>query len=242
MPISDRELEHIRRKQREFLDAILVRKWTSPRLQLGAQDALEAGRSVGLKPILVSEFLYYWVGNGDLDTAWLEIAKQIQSSLGPNAFEQIEADFEPAPTADGSAASAPTTKSLVFLCHASEDKEHVRKYAALLEERGFNTWLDEQKLLPGQKWNIEIPKAIKRATAVIVFLSSRSQKRGYVQKEIVRVLDEAEHQPEGAIFLIPAKLESCEVPDRLLPWHWVDLSLSSGFDKLCKALQTHRQS
>ncbi len=34
MPISDRELEHIGRKQREFLDALLVRKWTRLRRSL----------------------------------------------------------------------------------------------------------------------------------------------------------------------------------------------------------------
>ena len=238
MPPSDRELEHVRRKQREFLDALLVAKWTTPRLSLGEQDALKIGRKVGLPPILVAEYLYYWVGNGDLDKSWIPIAEKIQESLGDDPFAQTEAEF----LGDENADVNKGTKPLVFLCHASEDKPAVRKYAVQLAEAGFDTWLDEDQLLPGQEWDTEIRKAIERSSAVIVFLSSRSQKRGYIQKEILRVLDEAERQPEGTIFLIPARLEPCDVPDRLSKWQWVDLTNPTGFGKLCKALDTHRAS
>ncbi|MFO1204407.1 MAG: toll/interleukin-1 receptor domain-containing protein [Burkholderiales bacterium] len=240
MSISDRELEHIRRKQREFLDALLVRKWTTPRRSLGEQDALEVGQKVGLMPILVCEFLHYWVASGDLDESWRPIAVKIQKSLGDSAFEQIEAGFPEDGTTSNATGGTERTTPLVFLCHASEDKAAVRDYAARLTEAGFATWLDEEELLPGQDWDVEIRKAIERSSAVIVFLSARSQKRGYIQKEIVRVLDESERQPEGTIFLIPAKLEPCEVPSRLSRWQWVDLASSSGFKKLCKALDTHR--
>jgi hypothetical protein len=240
MPISDRELEHIRRKQREFLDALLVRKWTTPRRSLGEQDALEVGRNVGLMPILVCEFLHYWVGSGDLDESWGPIAIKIQESLGNTPYAQIEADFPENAAASNVAGHTEDTLPLVFLCHASEDKTAVREYAARLAQAGFATWLDEVDLLPGQDWDVEIRKAIERSSAVIVFLSARSQKRGYIQKEILRVLEESERQPEGTIFLIPAKLEPCDVPTRLSRWHWVDLTSSAGFTKLCRALDTHR--
>ena len=38
----------------------------------------------------------------------------------------------------------------------------------------------------------EIPKAMSRASAVTALLSALSQKRGYLQKEIARVLDESD--------------------------------------------------
>jgi hypothetical protein len=41
----------------------------------------------------------------------------------------------------------------------------------------------------------------------------------YYKKEIKFALDEAEKQPEGTIFLIPLKLEECDVPERLQRWH-----------------------
>ena len=131
---------------------------------------------------------------------------------------------------------------LVFLCHASEDKPAVRRYAARLIDAGFRIWLDEENLLPGQDWDAEIRNAIGCSSAVVVFLSPRSQKRGYVQREILRVLDEAERQPEGTIFLIPTKLESCPIPSRLSKWQWVDLESHGGFKKLCAALDTHRST
>ena len=49
----------------------------------------------------------------------------------------------------------------IFLCHASEDKAQVREvYHRLRAINGFESWLDEENLLPGQEWTREIPKAI----------------------------------------------------------------------------------
>src|SRR3954453_20907732 len=137
MPDSDRELEHIRRKQQEFLDALLAKKWTTRRA-LGEGDALEVGRQVGLPPILVCEFLHYWVGSGDLEDSWRLVATNIQASLGDDPF----AENEPATPQEGEA------RQLVFFCHASEDKSAVRSYASKLAASGFDVWLDEDRILP----------------------------------------------------------------------------------------------
>jgi hypothetical protein len=125
----------------------------------------------------------------------------------------------------------------VFLCHASEDKEAVRGLSRKLVQSGLSPWLDEEKLLPGQDWNAEIRKAIRASQVVLICLSSRSERRGYVQKEIVQTLDIADEQPEGTIFLIPARLEDCSLPERLRRWQWVDLFKDNGFEKLMTALR-----
>jgi diadenosine tetraphosphatase ApaH/serine/threonine PP2A family protein phosphatase len=107
-------------------------------------------------------------------------------------------------------------KLRVFLCHASGDKPTVRGLYHRLRADGFDPWFDEESLLPGQDWQLEIPKAVRSSDAVIICLSSRAiTKAGYVQKEIRYALDVADEQPEGAIFLIPLRLEECEVPERL---------------------------
>ena len=127
----------------------------------------------------------------------------------------------------------------IFLCHSSEDKSKVRKLYQLLQKDGFDPWLDEEKLLPGQDWQIEISKAVKSSDAVIVCLSSKSiNKSGYIQKEIKYALDVADEQPEGNIFLIPLKLEKCDVPDRLCRWHWVNFFEDSSYERLIRALHT----
>ena len=116
-------------------------------------------------------------------------------------------------------ASSPTSYEAgplrVFLCHASEDKPIVHELYRMLEARGFDPWLDSAKLKPGQDWQYEIRKAVRRSDAVVVFLSQHSvTKEGFVQKEIRYVLDVADEKPPGTVFIIPIKLDEAEVPDR----------------------------
>lgn len=131
----------------------------------------------------------------------------------------------------------------VFLCHSSSDKPAVERYYDLLTADGFNAWLDKKNLIPGQDWKFEIPKVVRKSDVVIVFLSSQSVTReGFVQKEIRIALDTADEKPEGTIFIIPARLENCEVPERISKFHWVDLFENDGYERLVKALQTRANS
>jgi TIR domain len=144
----------------------------------------------------------------------------------------------PSPGATSDAAEKRPDGGRVFMCHASEDKLAVRDLYKRLTASGYRPWLDEEDLLPGQNWDREITRAVRAAQVVLVCLSKRSEKRGYVQKEIRRALDVAEEQPEGTIFLIPVRLEDCAVPDRLAAWHWVDLHSERGYSKLEAALES----
>lgn len=132
----------------------------------------------------------------------------------------------------------PRRRLQVFLCHASDDKPAVRGLYHRLLSDGVEPWLDEESLLPGQTWENEIPKAVKNSDIVLVCLSRSSvTKAGYVQKEIKYALDVADQQPEGAIFIIPLRLEECEVPERLKRYHWADLFNENGYNKLMRALR-----
>lgn len=118
----------------------------------------------------------------------------------------------------------PDRKLHVFLCHASQDKPIVRElYQRLLAEGWIDPWLDEEKLLPGQDWDLEIERAVESADAVIVCLSTNSvTKEGYIQRELKFVLDIALEKPEGTIFIIPLRLDDCDLPRRLRSWQYVD--------------------
>lgn len=131
----------------------------------------------------------------------------------------------------------------IFLCHSVADKPAVRELHQRLRADGFGPWLDEEDLLPGQDWQYEIPKAVRQSDVVIVCLSRGSiNKAGYVQKEIKFALDVADEQPQGTIFLIPLKLEECEVPERLSRWQWVNLFSPDGYERLVRALQVRAAS
>ena len=109
------------------------------------------------------------------------------------------------------------------MCHASQDKPIVRELYKSLINDGTDAWLDEEKILPGQEWNLEIEKAVKTADAVIVCLSNTSiSKEGYIQKELRAVIEMAKEKPKGTIFIIPLRLDECEVPEQLSPWQYVD--------------------
>ena len=132
--------------------------------------------------------------------------------------------------------------SQVFLCHASEDKQKVLEVYTRLRDEGFKPWIDKEDLLPGQFWEHEIPKAIKSSDFVILFLSKTSvSKRGYVQKEVKLALDVLDQSPEGRIFVIPVRLDDCEVPERFRQLHWCNLFENDGWDRILKAISTEIQ-
>ena len=134
-------------------------------------------------------------------------------------------------------------KLKVFLCHASQDKPVVRElYRRLLAEDWIDPWLDEEKLLPGQDWNLEIEKAVETSDAVLVCVSIISvAKEGYVQKELRRILDLALEKLEGAIFIIPVRLDDCRIPRQLKDWQFLDYYPESrrdtAYDRLRSSLK-----
>ena len=118
----------------------------------------------------------------------------------------------------------PNRRLNVFLCHAKEDKPTVRElYRQLSAEGWLDVWLDEVNLFPGQEWDMEIEKAVEQADVVLVCLSTHSvDKEGYVQKELRFVLNIADEKPEGTIFVVPLRLDDCQVPRRIRAWQYVD--------------------
>jgi hypothetical protein len=127
----------------------------------------------------------------------------------------------------------------VFLCHSSNDKFKIRiLYHRLLEVNGVQPWLDEYDLVPGQNWDQEIRAAVRRCDVVLVCMSRNSTtKEGYVHKELRQALDFADEKPEGTIFIIPVRLEECEVPLRLQHLQRLDWFDLSGFQRLLLALE-----
>jgi hypothetical protein len=141
----------------------------------------------------------------------------------------------------------PTERKLrVFLCHASQDKRIVRElYQRLLAEDWIDPWLDEEKLLPGQDWNLEIEKAVETSDVVVVCVSSTSvAKEGYIQKELRRVLDIALEKLYGAIFVIPVKLDNCELPrqlrDRQALDYFPESRQAAAYDRLKASLKIRK--
>lgn len=127
----------------------------------------------------------------------------------------------------------PTSKANIFLIHAHADREVVRKLFQRLQKEGINVWLDSERLIPGQDWRNEIRNALLKCDAAVVCLSRAfDQKRGYRHEELKLALEKANLLPDDEVFLIPARLEECEVPESLRRLHRVDLFRAGGYKKL----------
>lgn len=126
----------------------------------------------------------------------------------------------------------------VFLCHSKDDKPAVRElYQKLRAETWIEPWLDEEELYPGEDWETEIEKAVDVTDVVIVILSKNAvNKEGYVQAELKYSLDIARTKPEETIFIIPFKVEECQVPRRLTIYQYVDYFPETQQEKVFKRL------
>ena len=135
----------------------------------------------------------------------------------------------------------------VFLSYASQDKLAVRElYERLKAEGWIDPWLDEEKLTLGQYWTSVIEDALDVADVVLIFLSKNSvQKEGFIQRELNYAWEISLEKPRSVIFLIPFRLDDCEVPRYLRSRQWGDYfgeNKESTYQTLLRSLrERHRQ-
>ena len=90
---------------------------------------------------------------------------------------------------------------------------------------GFDPWMDERKLLPGQNWARAIQNALETSDfAVCCFSRNSVRKRSGFQSEIRYALECTRRLPLDEIFLMPVRLDECPVPmDVAREMQYVDL-------------------
>jgi hypothetical protein len=131
----------------------------------------------------------------------------------------------------------------VFLIYAHSDKKAVRRLYHRISRNQIKVWLDEKELLSGQNWKHEIRQAILRSDIVIVCLSRQFNRQGGFRHEELQIaLEKVGSFPDGEIFIIPARLEKCDLPEPLRQWQCVDLFESDGFRKLLRSIQESLRS
>lgn len=128
-------------------------------------------------------------------------------------------------------------KPRVFLSHASEDRGTVRRIHDSLARHGCDPWMDSRVLLPGQSWELEIHEAIEASDFFVACLSTVSvNKIGYVQREFELGLQEQKHYPQGAVFVIPLRLDDCPIPPAFASKHVLDWFASEAPARLLQVL------
>jgi hypothetical protein len=138
------------------------------------------------------------------------------------------------------------TKPRVFIAYVQEDLSHARKLYQAFERQGFRPWLDKKKLLPGQNWPRAIETAIQTADFFVACFSRRAAvKRGTFQSELRFAMNCALQVPLDEIFLIPIRLDDCEVPRRIARQvQYVDLfpEWDSGLNRVSAVIRVQLEN
>jgi len=131
-----------------------------------------------------------------------------------------------------------TRQANVFLIHAHSDRDIVHKLYTRLNSDGIHVWLDAEQLQPGQDWQHEIRNAILKSDVIVVCLSRGFDKQqGYRHEELKLAFEKANFLPDDEVFIIPVRLEECDMPEPLRRLHRVDLFKAGGYKKLVQALR-----
>lgn len=126
----------------------------------------------------------------------------------------------------------------VFISYAKEDSAKALDFFNKLSGLGIQAWIDTSNLLTGQDWKLEITRAIRNCKYILILLSKSSTvKKGYCQKEIKEALDIADLIPDGEIYIMPIRLDDCEIPDRLKKYHCCNAFIDIELNKLLNYLR-----
>jgi hypothetical protein len=128
----------------------------------------------------------------------------------------------------------------VFISYAREDVESAKRLYRDLSQAGLRVWFDKESLLPGQKWEVAVRKAIEASRFFLAVISANSaRKKGYVQREFRKAFEILDEYPDSETYLIPVRLDDSEPPqERLKELHYADLfpDWNSGLEKILLAM------
>ena len=120
----------------------------------------------------------------------------------------------------------------IFLSYARGDEKKVEALYQKLLDAGFKPWMDKKDILPGKRRTSSIEEAIANSDIFLVCLSANSiDEWGTIKTalEFCKLFDDE-------IYLIPVRLEECEVPEELSDFQWMDLFEEYGWTRLVEVI------
>lgn len=160
--------------------------------------------------------------NGDVSNTTIIIGDNSRLTPSSSLTKTESSSASAVPVIVGS--ESPRSMLIPFLCYSKENSTDVRGFREQLKaETWIDPWFDEEDILPGEKWEGSVADAVHNSHAVIIFLSSIAVRtEGFFHVELKLALDAAAEKPDGTIFIIPIRLDDCDVPARLQPYQYVD--------------------
>lgn len=134
----------------------------------------------------------------------------------------------------------------IFISYAREDVDHAELVYKLLKDNGLNPWMDKHSLFGGENWVHEIDGHIEKCRYFVLIISSHTiNKVGQIQREIRLAKKKQDLFPDGGVFIIPLRVEDCEVKDRdLRSVHYIDMfpDWKQGEKKLISAIEKNKDA
>ncbi len=120
----------------------------------------------------------------------------------------------------------------IFICYSRADGEFAVRLDHDLDSAGFDSFLDQNDIPAGARWDEFVEKALKESTTVVVILSPSSVSSENVGDEIAYALREGKR-------VIPVRHKVCQVPMRIDRLQHIDFTTSyeAGLGQLVTALK-----
>jgi hypothetical protein len=140
---------------------------------------------------------------------------------------------------------APSDGPTVFICHASEDKQMALKIWERLKQAGLNPWIDKEGIRGGDQWDQLLEKQIRGVDYFLVVqsgaMADKAKQKSYVNKEIKLALEEQLKFPDQIAFILPVKIEECELREELMSVQCTDLTNWDNIENLLKDIRRDQQ-
>lgn len=124
----------------------------------------------------------------------------------------------------------------VFINCTEEDQEIANHLYDDLLIHGLIPWMEDRNIMPGQRINIEIKKAIHSCDYFIpLFSKTTIAKQGDFRKKLKMAWDVKMQMPDDEIFIIPVRIEDCLIDDEIIQGiNYVDLfeSYEKGLERI----------
>lgn len=125
---------------------------------------------------------------------------------------------------------------IIFLSYSNRDLKFIAKLTKSIEVAGFEVWIDREGIRGGDQWRSSIVKAIERADAFLIVLSSNS----VISKNVRKELDLAE---SAKTRILPIEIGPVAIPPemkyQLVGLQRIDFaeSYDVGLNRLLSALR-----
>jgi len=131
-----------------------------------------------------------------------------------------------------------TEYNRIFISYAKEDLRAVEELYQKLIRKKLKPWMADKDILPGERIESATKKAVQQSDFFLAVLSSKTvKKQGRHLKNLKKALDIWDEKLSDDIYLIPLRLDECDLPDSLEDTTPVDWFQADGFDRLLQAVR-----